>query len=195
MCFLRTGKDELFGPGWCGGPEASPSVPLIPQTCEPGASPHGHLHLSCLEGRIRRAAMAGGPRAHASTLSLAHTPGPCAPLPGLHCPSRVPSVKEAGSLEAEDSSGLPGSGMYRRILESACVEWPPSPKLGGDVHSSRVVSYPRAQGTILNNGNSDDDGHLLGIYCGLALSYMPKSIHFPTRDTNLCTICYYSHFI
>lgn len=95
------------------------------ETCELGASPRDHLFLPCLKGHSRQAMMA------ASALSPAKTPGPGHHCLACPCPSRVPPVKEAGSLEAEDPLGLPGIGMCRRIVERACVGWDLSPKLGG----------------------------------------------------------------
>lgn len=118
------------GVGWQAGGFLFCSTDPV-KTWEPGASPHDHLLLSYLEGHIRQATKAGGPRAHASALSRAETPGPCHRCLACPCPCRAPPVKEAGSLEAKDSLGLPGFGMYRRSVECACVEWDLSPKPGG----------------------------------------------------------------
>lgn len=55
------------------------------------------------------------------------------------------------------------------VLSGICH---PSPV--ADVHSTTVVSYPRAQGTILNDNDDDGDNHVLEIYWGLALCQMTE---------------------
>lgn len=78
-----------WGGGQVGGSLFRSIDPM--EAFEPGASPHGHLLLSRLEGHIRQAATPGGPRAHALHLSPSNTmPWPLLfglffSLPGTTC--------------------------------------------------------------------------------------------------------------
>lgn len=154
-----------FQPGWYGRLAVFSSIPLIPWISLSLAS---LLMTICFSPVLKGTSDSlQCPENHVPTLLLSHllseTPGPCHHCLASPYPSRAPPVKEAGSLEAEDYLGLPEFELHRRSVESACVDWDLSPKLGG---------WPSQPRNHLPLQNKRDNPQLIGVMMMIIMATM-----------------------